>query len=501
MAEWPPLEANTGTPYVVVPQSTSSTGFQSAADERFTWYQGLSTCNYSLVQCTSPGVPAGCAGNALGPALPNDACNAAYTGGYSNAQGPAAFLAVQNCPSGAGQPFCSNAANGGNDVVGNAAVGFNLQMPPFDGYVSTFNVTLTPEFTYQWYTAIQNSWPSSDESNGSARMYVYDMQTGVAVSTPVSSTFSDSASGISSNTVVDASNGPKQLATPLTATFVATAGHAYQVWFWASVDTNMATSWNSNGPDWDGAAEMDVLLNGTTWSVAGIEAAASVPTVAAMTPWSGSAGTQVTLTGTGFLPAYPPSVSFGGIPGINPSCSSSTVCTVTVPDITGAVAATANFGGNTLSLGEFVYVPPQGPTCSTSSTGCAQVTFTCNTETYVDDVYELQNADGSWASPVQMTGSTTLDPKGAETQVVRFCFTNNDSFVCGQPMTYTVSTAGLVTSCNGACGTVPDGCGGTLSCGTCQPPTSCGGRRPPGIKCSAGWHCCGGDGWSCGVCD
>jgi hypothetical protein len=36
--------------------------------------------------------------------------------------------------------------------------------------------------------------------------------------------------------------------------------------------------------------------------------------------------------------------------------------------------------------------------------------------------------------------------------------------------------------CNGGCGTIDDGCGGTLECGSCEPP-SC---RPPTIACCGG---------------
>jgi hypothetical protein len=65
------------------------------------------------------------------------------------------------------------------------------------------------------------------------------------------------------------------------------------------------------------------------------------------------------------------------------------------------------------------------------------------------------------------------------------------------------------------CGTIPDGCGGTLSCGSCAAPQSCGGSGvanvcggcTPTVSCaSAGYHCgpladgCGNT-LNCGTCD
>jgi hypothetical protein len=43
--------------------------------------------------------------------------------------------------------------------------------------------------------------------------------------------------------------------------------------------------------------------------------------------------------------------------------------------------------------------------------------------------------------------------------------------ICGAPP----CTAQTCQSANAACGTIADGCGGTLTCGTCTAPDTCGG--------------------------
>ena len=79
-----------------------------------------------------------------------------------------------------------------------------------------------------------------------------------------------------------------------------------------------------------------------------------------------------------------------------------------------------------------------------------------------------------------------------------------------------VATCVPLTTCPAGdnCGTVPDGCGGMLSCGTCTAPQTCGGGTPPNpnvcgctplMACPAGDNCgtvpdgCGGT-VACGIC-
>ena len=64
------------------------------------------------------------------------------------------------------------------------------------------------------------------------------------------------------------------------------------------------------------------------------------------------------------------------------------------------------------------------------------------------------------------------------------------------------------------CGTIPDGCGGTLNCGSCTSPDTCGGEGVPnqcgctdnGLACSNAGQVCGthvnncGQEISCGTC-
>lgn len=99
-----------------------------------------------------------------------------------------------------------------------------------------------------------------------------------------------------------------------------------------------------------------------------------------------------------------------------------------------------------------------------------------------------------------------------------------ESIVCPQPVTWYASwlpgpvvaqtfvwqmndPGPTVTACFGDIATGP--CttfSGTIPasqwCGTPlpPPPTSCEGAPRPRTTCNAGWHCCGDDGWRCGVC-
>ena len=81
---------------------------------------------------------------------------------------------------------------------------------------------------------------------------------------------------------------------------------------------------------------------------------------------------------------------------------------------------------------------------------------------------------------------------------------------CGGGGTPNVCGCAPITTCPAPdnCGTIPDGCGGTLSCGTCTAPTVCGGNVcgcTPITSCPAGDNCgtvpngCGGT-LSCGTC-
>lgn len=57
----------------------------------------------------------------------------------------------------------------------------------------------------------------------------------------------------------------------------------------------------------------------------------------------------------------------------------------------------------------------------------------------------------------------------------------------------------------GVCGTFSDQCGGTVNCGVCKPPTTCGGKAPPKGSCPGTGpgsvrRCCG-TAWVCGDCE
>lgn len=80
-----------------------------------------------------------------------------------------------------------------------------------------------------------------------------------------------------------------------------------------------------------------------------------------------------------------------------------------------------------------------------------------------------------------------------------------DSYACSPRGVLTLSSGSCSSTmpqpngctlrvCNGACGAVPDGCGGTLQCGGCAAGQRCGGTNTcesvcAGISCSAGQRC------------
>jgi hypothetical protein len=76
------------------------------------------------------------------------------------------------------------------------------------------------------------------------------------------------------------------------------------------------------------------------------------PTVTAVSPTAGPAGTKVAITGTGFsTTSGATAVSFGGKAAAGVSCSSSTKCTATAPAGTGTVEVTVTVAGQTSPTG------------------------------------------------------------------------------------------------------------------------------------------------------
>ena len=149
-------------------------------------------------------------------------------------------------------------------------------------------------------------------------------------------------------------------------------------------------------------------------------------------------------------------------------------------------------------------VMPVPPSCTVTVATCGSVTFTCPpTPDYL--TFEYQLPDGTWGPSTTFNASYIDTFKSLEPYTVRFCASNSAGTACDAPRTFTPDLTGLLTSCKGVnnsklCGKTPDHCGGILDCGACPVITTCDGDARPTTKCSASWHCCGTDGWNCGVC-
>jgi hypothetical protein len=109
--------------------------------------------------------------------------------------------------------------------------------------------------------------------------------------------------------------------------------------------------------------------------------------------WSGNAGDQLELTGPGLGPGM--QVLFGTTPA-SYTCSSSSVCTVTVPWSSGAnvVPVVLEIGGFATTFTHFSYLTTPGCTFVGSGTG---IIATCNSDSALDPVWILrQNSVGGW---------------------------------------------------------------------------------------------------------
>jgi len=111
-------------------------------------------------------------------------------------------------------------------------------------------------------------------------------------------------------------------------------------------------------PHTAGSFPVNVTSNGVTVALSGQFTFEVFPSITGISPSSGTTGTVVTLTGTGFSKAST-SFSFFGIqvPG---TCSSTTTCTAAVPQVVGVVTGTtgvyATVNGNTsLNAVDFSY--------------------------------------------------------------------------------------------------------------------------------------------------
>lgn len=89
----------------------------------------------------------------------------------------------------------------------------------------------------------------------------------------------------------------------------------------------------------------------------------------------------------------------------------------------------------------------------------------------------------------QSRGATTWGAPVGSVQEVSVCVTAaSGAPTCDPPTTVTVVDCCTPLTCNGSCGTMPDGCGGTLDCGGCGAGTTCKNNTCQ-VTSGGGGHC------------
>ena len=179
----------------------------------------------------------------------------------------------------------------------------------------------------------------------------------------------------------------------------------------SAFDWNQIDMVSSSGATW--ATTSTLGRDGASFSVT------TAPTIASFSPTSGSAGSKVTLTGTGFGGAT--AVSFDGTSAPF-SVDSATQITATVPAgaTSGAIAVTTP-GGTATSTTSFTVIPLSGDDTLSAlgvSAGSLSPAFSPTTYSYSDSVANSVSAitvspttDDSQASYVlQVGGVTVTDP-------------------------------------------------------------------------------------------
>jgi hypothetical protein len=176
------------------------------------------------------------------------------------------MIAVQNCNGDQNnQTVCSNDPH--SDDPGDAALGFNITMPPSEFYDATYNLTLSPELSVQFHGELSDTpgWPAHGANGeGTVNLYVYDLTTGAVAGSQSEQVFSESAYGWLKGASIW-STGPRYLNTPLTLTLSAVPGHTYQVWLWAHADSDASVGAYSDGSTAD--QFLTVFLSGISWQV------------------------------------------------------------------------------------------------------------------------------------------------------------------------------------------------------------------------------------------
>jgi hypothetical protein len=219
-------------------------------------------------------------------------------------------------------------------------------------------------------------------------------------------------------------------------------------------------------------------------------------------------GDVVEIDGAGFDPFNPPTVLFGGNSAPKVTCNNSTSqCFATTPSgVSGTVSVQVSmWGGTTACTGKpltFRYGPPV-PSC-TASYSCTpgytgETTISCPLG--LSGLTLLRDINGTF-QPINANTTQALNAfvdnysPAAGTQIVyEVEATDATGTTIAPPLTVTATDCSChpLTACTLACGTVSDGCGGTVSCGSCA----------SGQTCSSNVCCPSGTQWcqALGACD
>ena len=218
---------------------------------------------------------------------------------------------------------------------------------------------------------------------------------------------------------------------------------------------------------------------------------------------TGYGGTLVTIDGSGFDTNGYTTVTFGSTPA-SVSCPSSTQCMTIAPPGSGVVPVTLDVLGAKANIGNFLYLPTStcGFGASPTTIGTVAVSCSPNAAQRPIQIYQ-QTPSGTWnyifnyQIPYYALGGQVMQtglPIGT-TETLLGCIWNPSLFpgVSPTPGMYgcdRTPTTIIITppapppppppcvpltcgSIANLCGSVPDECGGTLSCGGCASGNTC----------------------------
>lgn len=252
-------------------------------------------------------------------------------------------------------------------------------------------------------------------------------------------------------------------------------------------------AWDFPGPGDD----TETVVNGrryilqAEWNDAANGCTMSMPAITNITPNSGpnGGGTTIEIDGVGFDTAGGTTFRFGGAAASIVSCSSSTRCSVTTPNVGASSSAqtlpvTATVRGfSSTATPTNVFTFTAGPTCNAQES-CTGIAFGFPNLVITCPPGSVESFYTSWGSP------------DAAHAVSANSFTTGMNNVGGtvyacDPSTKSCTAYSIYEPNASYCGPVPP---------PPSPPATCNGAPKPITKCSATWRCCGVDGWNCGVC-